>query len=112
MRKKISLKALIFDSMYDDHKGIIANVRVFGGEFAAEDMHLVASADGLLFLKGSSSGRLYCGVYEARPHDCRAFTPIGCEDVDGGLRHTRKFEPGSPFKPRHNGEPPRGKRRR
>jgi GTP-binding protein LepA len=39
-------KALIFDSMYDDHKGIIANVRVFGGEFMTEDMHLVASADG------------------------------------------------------------------
>ena len=39
-------KALIFDSMYDDHKGIIANVRVFGGEFTTEDMHLVASADG------------------------------------------------------------------
>jgi GTP-binding protein LepA len=39
-------KALIFDSLYDDHKGIIANVRVFSGEFAAEDMHLVASADG------------------------------------------------------------------
>jgi len=39
-------KALIFDSMYDDHKGIIANVRVFGGEFGTEDMHLVASADG------------------------------------------------------------------
>jgi GTP-binding protein LepA len=39
-------KALIFDSMYDDHKGIIANVRVFGGEFGTEDMHLVASTDG------------------------------------------------------------------
>jgi GTP-binding protein LepA len=39
-------RALIFDSMYDDHKGIIANVRVFGGEFTTEDMHLVASADG------------------------------------------------------------------
>jgi GTP-binding protein LepA len=39
-------KALIFDSSYDDHKGIIANVRVFSGEFSAEDMHLVASADG------------------------------------------------------------------
>jgi GTP-binding protein LepA len=38
-------KALIFDSSYDDHKGIIANVRVFGGEFSTEDMHLVASAD-------------------------------------------------------------------
>ncbi len=39
-------KALIFDSLYDDHKGIIANVRVFSGEFAAEDMHLVANAGG------------------------------------------------------------------
>jgi len=29
--------ALIFSSLYDDHKGIIAFVRVFGGEFRAED---------------------------------------------------------------------------
>ncbi len=36
-------RALIFDSMYDDHKGIIANVRVFGGSFAAEDMRFAAS---------------------------------------------------------------------
>ena len=35
-------QALIFDSLYDDHKGIIANVRVFGGEFGTEEMHLVA----------------------------------------------------------------------
>ncbi len=27
-------RALIFDSLYDDHKGIIAFVRVFGGEFS------------------------------------------------------------------------------
>jgi GTP-binding protein LepA len=46
MPKDDVAKALIFDSMYDDHKGIIANVRVFGGEFGTEDMHLVASADG------------------------------------------------------------------
>ncbi len=45
VRKDNIAKALIFDSLYDDHKGIIANVRVFGGEFAAEDMHLVASAN-------------------------------------------------------------------
>ena len=36
-------RALIFDSLYDDHKGIIANVRVFDGEFKTEDMELVAS---------------------------------------------------------------------
>ncbi len=36
-------RALIFDSLYDDHKGIIANVRVFDGEFKTEDMELIAS---------------------------------------------------------------------
>jgi GTP-binding protein LepA len=36
-------KALIFDSLYDDHKGIIAFVRVFDGEFKTEDMKLLAS---------------------------------------------------------------------
>lgn len=39
-------KALIFDSMYDDHKGIIANVRVFGGRFGTEDLHSIAAATG------------------------------------------------------------------
>lgn len=53
-----------------------------------------------VFLKGSGSGRYYCGIYSARPHDCGAFTPIGCDDVDATLRHDRKFEPGSPFKPK------------
>jgi GTP-binding protein LepA len=36
-------KALIFDSLYDDHKGIIGFVRVFDGEFGTEDMKLLAS---------------------------------------------------------------------
>jgi GTP-binding protein LepA len=36
-------KALVFDSLYDDHKGIIAFVRVFEGEFKAEDMKFIAS---------------------------------------------------------------------
>lgn len=53
-----------------------------------------------VFLKGSTSGRYYCGIYEARPHDCGAFTPIGCEDVDTTLRHDRKFVPGTPFAPK------------
>jgi Fe-S-cluster containining protein len=53
-----------------------------------------------VFLKGSGSGRYYCGIYDSRPHDCGAFTPIGCEDVDTSLRHDRKFEPGSPFRPK------------
>lgn len=36
-------RALIFDSLYDDHKGIIAFVRVFGGEFKTEEMRFVAT---------------------------------------------------------------------
>lgn len=39
-------RALIFDSLYDDHKGIIAFVRVFNGAFKAEDMKLIASGAG------------------------------------------------------------------
>jgi Fe-S-cluster containining protein len=53
-----------------------------------------------VFLKGSGSGRYYCGIYEARPHDCDAFTPIGCDDVDTNLRHDRTFVPGAPFRPK------------
>ena len=36
-------QALVFDSLYDDHKGIIANVRVFDGTFNAEEMKFIAS---------------------------------------------------------------------
>jgi len=54
-----------------------------------------------IFLMGEKSGHHYCGIYEARPHDCREFSPIGCEDVDTELRHDRPIRIGSPFKPRH-----------
>ncbi len=57
--------------------------------------------DKCIFLRGSGSGRYFCGIYAARPHDCREFTPIGCEDVDTSLRHDRAFKPGSPFGPKH-----------
>jgi GTP-binding protein LepA len=36
-------RALIFDSLYDDHKGIIAFIRVFDGSFKVEDMEFMAS---------------------------------------------------------------------
>jgi Fe-S-cluster containining protein len=61
-----------------------------------------------VFLMGEKSGEYYCGIYEARPHDCREFSPIGCEDVDTELRHDRTVKIGSPFKPRH--EKSNGKR--
>ncbi len=57
-----------------------------------------------VFLKGSRSGRYYCGIYEARPHDCGAFTPIGCEDVDASLRHDRQFTLGAPFRPKRSSD--------
>lgn len=58
-------------------------------------------ADQCVFLKGSASGRYYCGIYEARPHDCGAFTPIGCEDVDTDLPRAGEYRVGPPFRPRH-----------
>jgi len=69
------------------------------------------AVDQCIFLKGSASGRHYCGIYEARPNDCRLFTPIGCEDVDETLRHDRKFAPGSPFGPKHPPSLPKKTRR-
>ena len=39
-------RALVFDSLYDDHKGIVAFVRVFDGEFKAEEMKFIASGAG------------------------------------------------------------------
>jgi GTP-binding protein LepA len=37
-------RALVFDSLYDDHKGIIAFARVFGGEFrSADEMEFLAT---------------------------------------------------------------------
>ncbi|MDP1689108.1 MAG: translation elongation factor 4 [bacterium] len=37
--------ALVFDSMYDDHKGIVAHVRVFGGSFKRDDATKLVAAD-------------------------------------------------------------------
>ncbi|MFN2461087.1 MAG: YkgJ family cysteine cluster protein [Candidatus Velthaea sp.] len=57
--------------------------------------------DKCVFLKGPRSGKYYCGIYEARPHDCAAFTPIGCEDVDDKLPRRGEYQVGEPFRPRH-----------
>jgi Fe-S-cluster containining protein len=64
-----------------------------------------------VFLKGKESGEYYCGIYEARPHDCNAFTPIGCDDVDTALEHGGAYKVGKPFRPRRD-EPSNGKRKR
>jgi Fe-S-cluster containining protein len=69
-------------------------------------------ADQCVFLKGRGSGHFYCGIYEARPHDCRAFTPIGCEDVDADLPRRGEYKVGAPFRPRHNGAVSRSGRRK
>ncbi len=53
-----------------------------------------------VFLMGSRSGRYYCGIYEGRPHDCRAFTPVGCQDVDWKLPRHGEYKTGKPFTPK------------
>jgi Fe-S-cluster containining protein len=58
-------------------------------------------ADKCKFLMGPRSGKYYCGIYEARPHDCGAFTPIGCEDVDTSLPRGGGYKVGAPFRPKH-----------
>jgi Fe-S-cluster containining protein len=65
-----------------------------------------------VFLKGKDSGHYYCGIYKARPHDCEAFTPIGCEDVDDTLPRTGSYAAivGAPFRPRHAKKQRRKKR--
>lgn len=57
--------------------------------------------DKCVFLMGNRSGKFYCGIYEGRPHDCRAFTPVGCEDVDETLPRDVAWKVGAPFKPLH-----------
>lgn len=56
--------------------------------------------DQCVFLKESRPGRYYCGIYEARPGDCREFTPIGCQDVDEDLPRNASLKIGAPFQPK------------
>ena len=63
-------------------------------------------ADQCVFLMGSRSGRHYCGIYEARPHDCRDFTPIGCGDVDTALPRKTAWKVGPAFQPKRRGPQP------
>ncbi len=58
-------------------------------------------ADQCVFLKGKASGAHYCGIYEARPRDCRTFTPIACPDVDTNLSREGQYPVGAAFRPRH-----------
>jgi Fe-S-cluster containining protein len=68
-------------------------------------------ADQCVFLMGSRSGRYYCGIYPARPNDCRDFTPIGCEDVDTSLPRKSAFKVGPAFQPKRRHSRRNGRRR-
>ncbi len=61
-------------------------------------------ADQCVFLKEARPGRYYCGIYGARPDDCRDFTPIGCSDVDQTLSR-RPIKIGPPFQPKRRALP-------
>jgi Fe-S-cluster containining protein len=66
--------------------------------------------DQCIFLMGARSGRHYCGIYEARPHDCRDFTPIGCADVDVELPRNVSWKVGPAFQPKRRKGGRNGKR--
>ncbi|MGH8163211.1 MAG: YkgJ family cysteine cluster protein, partial [Rhodanobacteraceae bacterium] len=66
--------------------------------------------DNCVFLKGTGSGKYYCGIYAGRPNDCRDFTPIGCQDVDDSIPRDKALKIGPPFQPKHRR--PKGSRRR
>lgn len=66
--------------------------------------------DQCVFLMGSRSGRHYCGIYPARPSDCREFTPIGCDDVDASLPHKSSFKVGPAFQPKRRNRARNGRR--
>ena len=57
-------------------------------------------ADQCVFLKEASPGRYYCGIYSARPADCRDFSPIGCDDVNESLSRGKAIKIGPPFQPK------------
>jgi Fe-S-cluster containining protein len=67
--------------------------------------------DQCVFLMGSRSGRYYCGIYPARPDDCRDFTPIGCDDVDASLPRKSSFKVGPAFQPKRRKRARNGRRR-
>ena len=67
----------------------------------ANGKYSVDAAHKCVFLMGARSGRYYCGIYPARPHDCAAFTPIRCDDVDTSLPRRTDPKIGPPFRPRH-----------
>ena len=67
-------------------------------------------SDQCVFLMGNRSGRYYCGIYPARPGDCREFTPIGCDDVDASLPRKSSFKVGAAFQPKRRGRARNGRR--
>lgn len=50
-KKGTGKQALIFDSFYDDHKGIIAYARVFAGTFSSKDTTKLVGADRSFIIK-------------------------------------------------------------
>jgi len=50
-KKGIGKQALIFDSVYDDHKGIIAYTRIFSGTFDTKDTTRLVGADQQFMIK-------------------------------------------------------------
>ena len=80
-------RALIFDSFYDDHKGIVASVRVFEGAFEREDPIVLAATSAEVKIKE-------VGYFSPQPKAAQSIKKGEIGYIATGIKDTSKVKIG------------------